>query len=176
MRLWVLVLAAVVVVAAAGVGAEEEVVVGEERSLNPPEISIDFSWARSMQDASGNVECADKLTFAYRVMIRSGLFEPTNVAVRISPEEMVTLTAGTVTTSTGTVGTGNTAGDSFIVVDIGDLSSLTETIAVITFDVVIKRDAVDGSAFLSDQSIVVTQDFWPATSQNFIDGIFFTCP
>lgn len=103
----------------------------------PPAVSATKNDAlQNDVDHDGNAEPGD--TVRYTVVItNSGNGNALSVVFNDPPDPNTTLVNGSVTTSAGTVTTGNGAGDSTVSVNAGTIAALGGSVTI-TFDVVIK--------------------------------------
>lgn len=105
-------------------------------------------------DASGDVTAGD--TLSYRIVIRnSGNTVASDVVFRDTPGENLTLLAGSVQTSRGSV-TGGNDGSTPIIVDIGNLPVGEE--AIVTFSADIADPLPFGVTEVRNQGVVVASD------------------
>ena len=100
-------------------------------------------------DASGTVTAGDTLRYIIEIT-NSGSGDATSVTFADTPDPSTTLVAGTVTTTQGTVTTGNTAGDTSVGVDIGTV--VASGSVTVVFDVLIADPLAVTS--LSNQGVV----------------------
>jgi uncharacterized repeat protein (TIGR01451 family) len=104
-------------------------------------------------DADGDGAADPGDTLAYTVVVRNdGGADATGLVFTDTPDPNTALVVGSVTTSAGTVVTGNTAGDSAVEVDLGSLAG--GATATITFQVTIADPLPDGVTQVSNQGQV----------------------
>ncbi len=105
-------------------------------------------------DTDGNIDPGD--TVRYTVTItNSGSGQDTGVIFADTPDSNTTLVVGSVTTTQGTVTTGNTAGDTTVAVDVGTIAGNGGTVTI-TFDVTVNDPLGAGVMSISNQGEVDT--------------------
>lgn len=93
----------------------------------------------------------------------AGPFAPTNLQIYTVPDPKLTLQEKpSITTTYGKITDDD---DDRIGVFVGDLPAYSRTVVIITFDVQI-TDYIDGSSFIDDVAILVTQNIWPPAYDN----------
>jgi len=116
-----------------------------------PNPSLDVSKADLLSndaDFSGDATAGDTLTYTVEIT-NDGDVEVANVVFNDAPDANTTLVNGSVTTSVGSVTTGNGGADSTVEIDIGNL--LFSETATITFDVIINDPLSAGVTLISNQ-------------------------
>ena len=104
---------------------------------NPANLTATKTDAVLIDNDSGNdADPGDTLRYTVTLNSTTGAED---VVFTDTPDADTTLVVGSVTTSTGSVVTGNTGGDTTIDVDVGTMSANTPV--TITFDVVVNQDA-----------------------------------
>ena len=97
-------------------------------------------------------------TLRYRIDIENiGDASDTSVVFTITPDANTTLVVGNVTTSQGTVTTGNTGGDTTVEVDVGAISA--STLVRIEFDVTINSPLASCTTSVSVQGTVTSATY-----------------
>ena len=104
-------------------------------------------------DVSTGVSVGDTLRYTVD-LTNPGLSDLTSVVFNDTPDSFTSLVAGSVTTTQGTVTTGNTGGDTTVSVDVGTVTSTT-TVAM-TFDVLI--NAAPPSGVLANQGVASSNE------------------
>ena len=108
-------------------------------------------------DSDGLADPGD--TIRYTVVItNNGTGDATSVAFNDTPDPNTALVVGSVTTTQGTVTTGNTAGDTTVSVDAGTLAPYGGTVTI-TFDVVVDDPLAPGVNEVSNQGSVSGANF-----------------
>jgi uncharacterized repeat protein (TIGR01451 family) len=108
-------------------------------------------------DGDGNADPGD--TIRYTVIVtNSGNGAANGVLLTDNPDANTTLVAGSVTTSSGSVTAGNTAGDASVSVSVGTLAGLGGA-ATITFDVTIDAPLPPDTVSVSNQGTVSGSNF-----------------
>ena len=108
-------------------------------------------------DASGNPSAGD--TLRYTVTIEnSGDRGAADVLFDDTPDANTALVVGSVSTSQGTIISGNTAGDSDITVDLGSIPGAGGT-AQISFSVTINNPLPAGTAYVENQGFLTGSNF-----------------
>jgi uncharacterized repeat protein (TIGR01451 family) len=110
-------------------------------------------------DSDGMAEPGDTLRYTIEVA-NTGQGDATNVVFTDEPDSNTTLVVGSVTTSQGTVTSGNTAGNTTVGVNIGTLAA--GTTVTITFDVTINDPLPTSVTEVANQGFV-TGDNIPET-------------
>ncbi len=110
-------------------------------------------------DGSGNITAGDTLEYAV-VIINDGNEDAMAVVFDDIPDPNTALVAGTVTTTQGTVLVGNTAGDTMISVDVGDIPG-GGGMVTITFQVTVNDPLPDGVDELLNQGTTTGSNFPP---------------
>jgi uncharacterized repeat protein (TIGR01451 family) len=127
-------------------------------ATDPKNVTVTISQAALTCDpvvsatktASGDA-FAPGMTVGYTVVIQNdGGGAATGVTYSDTPDPNTSLVVGSVTTSQGTVTSGNTAGDTTVAVDVGDIAGLSSV--TITYDVTIDPDTASGT-FVSNQGL-----------------------
>jgi len=109
-------------------------------------------------DTNSNGQADPLDTVRYTVTLRNiGGVAATNVRFTDTPDANTTLVSGSVTTTAGTVTTGNTAGDTVVVVNVGSIAS--GALVTITFDVTINDPLPAGTSFVANQGLVEGDNF-----------------
>ena len=108
-------------------------------------------------DSSGNPSAGDTLRYVINIE-NTGDQDAGNVVFNDTPDVNTTLVAGSVTTSQGTVTTGNTAGDTDIAVALGEISGPTGT-AQVTFNVTINDPLPVGTTYVENQAVISGSNF-----------------
>lgn len=100
-------------------------------------------------------------TITYTIFIKNlGNQNATGVTFTDTPDANTTLVAGSVTTSQGTIVTGNTAGDTSVLVSIGTLAPSNQGEVIISFRVTINDPLVPSTtSTISNQGIVSGSNF-----------------
>ncbi|HEX2831592.1 MAG TPA: hypothetical protein VHW00_01175 [Thermoanaerobaculia bacterium] len=97
-------------------------------------------------------------TIRYTITIaNSGNTAATNVVFTDTPDANTTLVSGSVTTSSGTVTTGNSGGDTSVAVNVGTLNASQSV--TITFDVVIDNPLPHNTTTIRNQGTVSGSNF-----------------
>jgi len=105
-------------------------------------------------------------TLRYTITIlNSGSGDATDILFTDTPDGATTLVAGSVTTTQGTITTGNTAGDTTVAVDIGTLLPYGGT-ATIVFDVTIDAGRPDGRPPIVNSGTVSGSNFGPTMTDD----------
>lgn len=107
-------------------------------------------------DTDTIVDPGDTLRYT-AVIANSGLQAGDTVGFSLTPEANTQLVTGTVTTSFGTVTTGNTGGDTTVVVAVGALPATTS--ATITFDATVRLPFPKTGTQVSNQGSVTSVTF-----------------
>ncbi len=116
-------------------------------------------------DSSGNASAGDTLRYTV-IITNSGNQTAGSVIFNDSTPANTSLVIGSVTTTTGSITSGNTAGDTDVSVDLGDLEGGGSGSATITFDVLID-DPLDASvASISNQGVVSGSNFPDGSSDD----------
>ena len=102
-------------------------------------------------DGDGVVDPGDVLRYTV-VVSNAGTVAATNVSFTDTPDANTALVVGSVTTTQGTVTTGNTAGDTAVGVSIGTLAASGSV--TITFDVVVDSPFPAGTTAVANQGLV----------------------
>jgi uncharacterized repeat protein (TIGR01451 family) len=103
------------------------------------------------QDADGQADPGD--TLGYTILLTNGgQSSATGVTFADTPDPNTALTAGSVTTTQGTVTFGNTPGDTTVAVDVGTLAG--SGTVTITFQVTIDDPLAPGVTEVSNQGLV----------------------
>lgn len=100
-------------------------------------------------DSDGLADPGDTLRYTI-VITNTGTGDATSVVFNDTPDPNTALVAGSVTTTAGTVTTGNTAGDTSVAVDAGTLAAYGGTVTI-TFDVVVDDPLAAGVTEVSNQ-------------------------
>jgi uncharacterized repeat protein (TIGR01451 family) len=103
-------------------------------------------------------------TVRYTISVSNGSDEHTSVVVTDAPDANSTLVDGSVTTTLGSVTTGNGAGDASVEVDLGTLSPNAN--ATITFDVVVNSPFPLGENQISNQAELTGDALGPIASDD----------
>jgi uncharacterized repeat protein (TIGR01451 family) len=124
----------------------------------PPPV-IDATKASALQnDLNGDSQVGPGDTLRYTITItNSGFGDALDVVFTDTPDANTALVAGSVTTSNGTVTTGNTGGDTTVEVNVGTIASMNS--AVITFDVTVDSPLAPGVTSVSNQGTVSGSNF-----------------
>ena len=109
-------------------------------------------------DADGQAEPGDTLRYTV-VITNSGTGDASAVTFTDTPDPNTALVTGSVTTSAGTVTSGNTAGDPSASVSIGTVAP-TATVTI-TFDVVIANPLAPGVTTITNQGTIAGGNFPP---------------
>ncbi|MBI2566042.1 MAG: DUF11 domain-containing protein [Candidatus Schekmanbacteria bacterium] len=116
-------------------------------------------------DADGSGAFSPGDTIEYTVTItNTGNAPATSVAFTDLPGANTGLVAGTVTTTTGSVTSGNAAGDTAVGVAAGDL--LPAQVVTITFEVTIDNPLPDGVTWVANQGFVATTELPTASTDD----------
>ncbi len=107
-------------------------------------------------DGNGAPSPGDVLTYDITITNVGGIAAE-GVVFSDTPDPNTTLIAGSVTTSLGTVTTGNNSGDLSVVVDIGTISPATTV--TITFQVTINADLPEDVRTVANQGLLTGQNF-----------------
>lgn len=138
----------------------------------PAAVTLDkeslFDPAQHDNDGSGTLTPGDTLLYTL-VAANSGTVDALNVVVDDTPDVNTTLTVGSVTTTQGTVTSGNTAGDTTVSVDVGTLSA--GGAATITFEVTIDDPLPGGVTEVSNQGVLTGNGLEPVPSNTTTDVI-----
>ncbi len=102
-------------------------------------------------DGDGVADPGDTLRYTV-VVSNTGTTAATNVAFADTPDANTALVVGSVTTSQGSVTTGNTAGDTTVGVSIGTLAAAGSV--TITFDVTVNSPFPTGVSSVANQGLV----------------------
>ena len=116
-------------------------------------------------DSSGNVSAGDTLRYTVTIT-NNGNQAAGSVVFTDSAPANTSLVVGSVTTSTGSVTTGNTVGDSSVSVDLGDLDGAGGGTATITFDVLIDDPLDAGVTSISNQGVISGSNFPDGSSDD----------
>ena len=108
-------------------------------------------------DASGNPSAGDTLRYTITIE-NTGDQDAGDVVLSDTPDANTTLVAGSVTTSQGTVTTGNTIGDTDVVVSLGEIPG-AGGVAQVTFDVTINDPLPAGTTYVENQAIISGSNF-----------------
>ncbi|MCB9436277.1 MAG: DUF11 domain-containing protein [Anaerolineales bacterium] len=123
----------------------------------PVDAAVDVAATKSdalAVDGNGNSIADAGDTLEYTVIItNSGDQDDANVIFSDTPDANTSLVVGSVVTSQGTVTTGNTAGDTDVVVDIGTLAGQGGSVTI-TFQVTINSPIPDGVVQVVNQGVV----------------------
>ncbi len=103
-------------------------------------------------DMDGNADAGDTLRYTV-VVTNAGDMDGTTAMFSSSVDANTTLVVGTVTTSQGTVTTGNTGGDTSVAVDIGTLAGAGGSVTI-TFDVTVNAPIPAGVTQITCQGTV----------------------
>ena len=120
--------------------------------------SSTFTPATGDNDGNGVLSPGDVLSYTV-VIENTGPVDAQAVVFNDIPDANTTLAAGSVTTSQGTVTTGNTAGDASVSVDIGTMA--VNDMVTVTFDVTINDPLPAGVAQVLNQGDVLGSNFTP---------------
>jgi uncharacterized repeat protein (TIGR01451 family) len=134
-------------------------------AATPASVSASKTVALLVDQASnGQVDPGD--TLAYTVtLVNSGGAIATGVVFTDTPDVNTTLVVGSVTTSAGTVVLGNTAGNTSVQVDVGDLAGGGGT-ATIVFHVMVNDPLPSGVEVISNQGLVAGDNFASAPTDD----------
>ena len=110
-------------------------------------------------DSDGDMlpDPGDALTYTITIT-NSGGADATSVTFTDTPDSNTTLVAGSVTTSAGTITTGNGVGDSFVSVDVGTIAASGGS-ATITFTVLVDDPLPPGVTTVSNQGTISGANF-----------------
>lgn len=127
-----------------------------------PSLTVTKAWALQV-DADGNAVVSPGDTLRYTVGItNNGDQDAAAVFVDAIPDPNTALVVGSVTSSQGTVVTGNTAGDTAAVVNLGAVVA-GGGVVTITFDVTIANPLPAGVNQVGDQGGVLCSNCTPQT-------------
>lgn len=130
----------------------------------PPVIEA-FKADELVGDNDGNGVASPGDTIRYTIeVINTGAEDATGVTLTDTPDPNTTLVVGSVTTTQGTVTTGNTVGDTTVAVDIGVLA--TNDVATITYDVTINDPLPPGVTEIANQATISGDNFPPEPSDD----------
>lgn len=128
------------------------------RAPTPPAVSAAKTVALLVdQDSDGLADPGDTLGYTV-ILTNSGDAAATGTVFTDTPDANTALVTGSVATTAGTVVTGNTAGDTSVQVDVGDLAGGGGT-ATITFQVTIDDPLPDGVQQISNQGTFAGGNF-----------------
>ena len=116
-------------------------------------------------DSSGNVSAGDTLRYTVTIT-NNGNQVAGSVVFTDSAPANTSLVVGSVTTTTGSVTTGNTAGDSSVSVALGDLDGAGGGTATVTFDVLIDDPLDAGVTSISNQGVISGSNFSDGSSDD----------
>ncbi len=108
-------------------------------------------------DSDGLADPGDTLRYTI-VITNNGTGDATSVVFSDTPDPNTALVVGSVTTTAGTVTTGNTAGDTTVAVDAGTLAAYGGSVTI-TFDVVVDDPLASGVTEVSNQGSVSGANF-----------------
>jgi uncharacterized repeat protein (TIGR01451 family) len=108
-------------------------------------------------DSDGFAEPGDTLQYTI-VITNSGTGDATAVVFNDTPDSNTSLVVGSVTTTSGTITTGNAGGDTSVSVDAGTVAALGGTVTI-TFQVLIDDPLALGVASVSNQGSVSGENF-----------------
>ncbi|MCA1732011.1 MAG: DUF11 domain-containing protein, partial [Acidobacteria bacterium] len=108
-------------------------------------------------DGDGLAEPGDTLRYTI-VITNSGTGDATSVALSDTPDGNTALVVGSVTTTSGTVLSGNGAGDASVSVAVGTMAAFGSS-TTITFDVLIDDPLPSGTTTVSNQGMVSGMNF-----------------
>ncbi|MCB1582862.1 MAG: hypothetical protein KDI92_07345 [Xanthomonadales bacterium] len=119
--------------------------------------------------ATVNGEVGYNSVISYQVTLSHNGATALNVQFTDQPDPAVELVVGSVTTTTGTITSGNNVGDSLIVIELGDLLTPSNTV-VITYDVIInsrvnRGDVINNQGFITGDNFNDTPTDDPTTPQ-----------
>jgi uncharacterized repeat protein (TIGR01451 family) len=137
-------------------------------SVTAPDLVIDFLQTTStltalqtvalFNDVNGNGQADPGDTLRYTMMVSNPTDAlgdaATGVAFATAIDPNATLVVGSVTTTQGSVTTGNTAGDGSVAVNIGTIAD--GAVVTITYDVVIKNPLPAGATQISEQGKITS--------------------
>jgi len=108
-------------------------------------------------DSSGNPSPGDTLRYTITIT-NSGNQGAGNVIFDDSPDGNTTLIAGTVTTTQGSVTTGNTAGDTAVQIDVGEIAGAGGSVTI-HFNVLINDPLPANTTYIENQGILSGSNF-----------------
>ncbi|MEM7053203.1 MAG: isopeptide-forming domain-containing fimbrial protein [Pseudomonadota bacterium] len=114
-------------------------------------------------DMSSSVSPGDTLRYTL-VLENTGQGDASNIVIDDTPDANTQLLVGSVTTSSGTVNTGNTTGDTVVQVGIPALAA-TQTVTI-TFDVVINNPLPTGVNQIVNQAVFDSTELPPGESDD----------
>lgn len=124
-------------------------------ALIPRLTVIKYVALLSDPDDNGMPSRGDILRYSV-VVTSSGTATVNAAAVSDAPDANTTFLAGSVNTDTGSVITGNTAGDTSVVVQLGDLAP--GSVALVTFDVLVPPNLSFGVTSIANQALVTSDN------------------
>ena len=123
----------------------------------PPSVSA--TKTSTLVDVDGDGQAGPGDTLLYTIVVANdGTGDAAGVLFDDTPDPYTTLTTGSVTTTAGTVVTGNAAGDATVAVNVGTLAGLGGA-ATITFEVEIDGPLPVGVTSVSNQGVVSGANF-----------------
>ncbi len=102
-------------------------------------------------DGDGNADPGETIRYTI-IVANSGDLEALNVRLSDTPDVRSPLLVGSVTTTAGTIFTGNTAGDTNVLINFGDIPA--DGLVTATFDVVIEDPFIGADLFIANQGTV----------------------
>ncbi|MBI2215494.1 MAG: DUF11 domain-containing protein [Acidobacteria bacterium] len=129
-------------------------------TIELPVVSVSATKVASLSvdvDSDSLADPGDTLLYTITI-VNSGTDDATGVTFIDAPDVNTALVAGSVTTTAGTVTTGNTVGDSTVAVNVGTVAALGGTVTI-TFQVTIDNPFPIGVAEVSNQGVVSGDNF-----------------
>ncbi|MGZ5460517.1 MAG: DUF7507 domain-containing protein [Thermoanaerobaculia bacterium] len=120
-------------------------------------------------DSDGLADPGDTLRYTI-VVTNNGTGDATSVVFSDTPDANTALVVGSVTTTAGTVTTGNTAGDTTVAVNAGTLAAYGGTVTI-TFDVVVDDPLASGVTEVSNQGSVSGANFGTVATNTVVTPI-----
>ncbi len=136
----------------------------DDAQIGIPDLVLEKTAALEVDaDGSGDVSPGDTLRYTL-VLTNIGAATATGVVITDAPDALTTLVNGSVTTTQGSIVTGNNPGDATIEVDIGSVTASGSV--TITYDVVLANPFPAGVTEVVNQALVNSTELPPGVSDD----------